>query len=127
MNAITSKTAAAAAAFALLAAAPATANASTTVIANAVAETTQVVVVIDGSRVERLRLVGYADITDAVHPGRNSATVRWSGKVRQIDFAIIYSVNANNSKEVLVVRADATRDAALRRAGSRTYTFVIPR
>jgi len=127
MNAMTSKIAAVAAALTLLVATTATANASMTVLTNAVAETTQVVVVIDGGHVERLLLEGYGDITDAVHPGRNTATVRWYGPIRRIDFKITYSANPNNSKDVLVVRADAAHDAALRRAGSRTYTFTIPR
>ncbi|HWT04653.1 MAG TPA: hypothetical protein VN224_02760 [Xanthomonadales bacterium] len=127
MHATTAKIATVATVLTLLAAATATANASMTVLTNAVPETAQVVVVIDGRHVERLLLEGYGDITDAVHPGRNTAAVRWSGPVRRIDFKITYSTNPNNSKDVLVVRADAARDAALRSAGSRTYTFTIPR
>jgi hypothetical protein len=131
MNAIRLKIAAAATVLALFVAAPATGAGGSsargsTILTNAVTETTQVAVVVNGGHVEYLRLVGYGDISYAVHPGRNTATVRWSGPVRRIDFQIRYSTSPDNSRDILVVRADATRDAALRRAGSRTYTFTIP-
>jgi hypothetical protein len=124
----TLKVAAAATTLALLAAPPARAQPThgSTIITNAVTETTKLLVVIDGGHVEHLRLVGYADITDAVHPGRNTATVRWSGSIRRIDFTIRYSTSPDNARDVLIVRADATRDATLRRAGSRTYAFTLP-
>lgn len=102
------------------------ANGPITIIKNAVPETTHIRVAIDGGEVEHLRRVGYDDITGVVRPGRNTLTVRWDGPVQRLDFKISYAATRNNFKDVLVVRADAARDAALRNAGSQTYTFTIP-
>lgn len=122
MNAFTLKSAAAAAALVLLTGAPALAQ---TIMSNAVTETTPVLVTINGGKPEHTGLIGYGDVT--VHPGRNTLTVRWAGPVKRIDFRITTSTTPNNAKDVLIVRLDAVHDATLRRAGSRTYTFTIPR
>jgi hypothetical protein len=96
------------------------------VITNAVTETTPVRVTINGGAVQYLRLIGYDDVV-GLHPRRNTLVVRWDGPVARLDFKITYATSPNNVKDVLVVPTDAVPDASLRRAGSRTYTFKIPR
>ena len=81
---------------------------------------------IAGDEIDDLHMATYDDITGVVRRGPNTLTVRWDAPVQKIDFKISYAPTRNNFKDVLVVRADATRDAALRRPGSRTYTFTIP-
>jgi hypothetical protein len=126
MNARTFKIFTIAAALTLLVPAPARADGAT-VLTNGVAEGTRVVVVINGAHREGMQMEGYGEITDEVHPGRNTAMVRWTGPVQRIDFRITHSTSPNHAGDVLVVRVDAAHDPALRRAGSRTYTFTIPR
>jgi hypothetical protein len=136
MNTRIARAAAVAAALALLAVPAAaqqtpsddgtSANGPITILKNAVAQTAPVHVVIDGDEVDDLRAATYDDITGVVHRGGNTLTVRWDGPVQKLDFKISYAATRNNFKDVLVVRADASRDAALRRAGSRTYSFTIP-
>ena len=53
-------------------------------------------------------------------------TVRWGGPVQKLNFKIAYAPTRNNFKNVIVVQSDASHDAALRQAGSRTFTFTIP-
>lgn len=125
MNAITVRSAAAAAALALLARVPALAQ-GMTIMSNEVTETTPVLVSINGGKAEHTGLIGYGDVT-GVHPGRNTLIVRWAGPVKRIAFRITSSTSPSNVKDVLVVRLDAAHDTRLRRAGSRTYTFTIPR
>jgi hypothetical protein len=123
MNAIMLKRAAAAAALVLLTGAPALAQGP--IMSTEVTETTPVLVSINGGKAEHTGLIGIGDVT--VHPGRNTLTVRWAGPVKRIAFRITTPTTPNHAKDVLVVRLDATRDATLRRAGSRTYTFTVPR
>jgi hypothetical protein len=104
----------------------ASADAPRAIITNDVAETTRVRVTINGGPALYLRLVGYDDVT-GLHRGRNTLVVRWDGPVARLSFRITYSTSPENGKDVLVVRAAAAQDASLRHAGSRTYTFVIPR
>lgn len=122
MNEISLKSAAAALAIALL---PVPALAQGPIISNEVTETTPVLISINGGKAEHEGLIGIGDVT--VHPGRNTLTVRWAGPVKRIAFQITVPTTPDHAKDVLVVRLDATRDATLRRAGSRTYTFTVPR
>ena len=136
MNTRIARAAAVAAALALLAVPAAaqqtpsddgtSANGPITILKNALAETTRIHVVINGEEVDDLSAASYDDITGVVHRGGNTLTVRWDGPVQKLDFKISYAATRNNFKNVFVVRADASRDAALRRAGSRTYVFTIP-
>jgi hypothetical protein len=102
------------------------ANGPITILKNAVAEQTPVHVVIDGAEVDDLHSATYDDITGVVHRGPNALTVRWDGPVQSMNFKISYAPTRNNFKDVVVVRADASHDPALRRAGSRSYSFTIP-
>ena len=94
------------------------------VLSNAVAEPAHVRLSINGGPFEKLGLEGYGDVTNA-HPGRNSLLLRWGGPISRLDFRITASTSPTNARDVLVVRDDATRDPALRRPGSRTYTFQL--
>jgi hypothetical protein len=102
------------------------ANGPITILKNAVAEQVPVHVVLGGEEIDDLHAATYDDITGVVHRGANTLTVRWDAPVQRIDFKISYAATRNNFKDVLVVRADATRDPLLRRPGSRTFTFTIP-
>ncbi len=128
---------AAAAATAVLAAGPAAAqqspsdtgtdaNGPITILKNMVAEPAGLRVSIDDREVDHLRTVTYDDITSVVHPGSNTMTVRWSHPVQSLNFKIAYAPTRNNFKNVIVVQSDASRDAALRQPGSRTFSFTIP-
>jgi len=125
MNDIIVRIAAAAFAIALLPGAPALAQERTTILSNAVTEPPSVQLSINGGKSEPVGLIGYGDVT--VRPGRNTLTVRWETPIKRLDFRITSSTSPSNVKDVLIVRADAAHDARLRRAGSRTYTFTIPR
>jgi hypothetical protein len=102
------------------------ANGPLTILKNMAAEPAGVAVTVDGQVVDDLSSVAYDDITTLVHKGQNTLTVRWSGPLQQLNFAIAYAPTRNNFKNVAVVRSDASKDPALRRAGSRTVTFTIP-
>lgn len=125
MNDIIVRSAAAAFAIALLSAAPVLAQQGNTILSNAVTEPASVRVSINGGKTEPLGMIGYGDVT--VHPGRNTLTVRWDSPIKRLDFRITSSTSPNDVRDVLIVRADAAHDATLRRAGSRTYAFTIPR
>jgi hypothetical protein len=83
-------------------------------------------VAIGGHEVDHLTSATYDDITTVVHPGQNTLTLRWNAPLQRVNFKIAYAPTRNNFKNVLVVQDDATRDAALRQPGSRTFTFTIP-
>jgi hypothetical protein len=102
------------------------ANGPITILKNMVAEPAGLHVSIDGSEVDDLRTVTYDDITSVVRPGSNTMTVRWDHPVQKLNFKIAYAPTRNNFKNVIVVQSDASRDAALRQAGSRTFAFTIP-
>lgn len=125
MNEIILRGAATAFAIALLPAVPAIAQQGNVILSNAVTEPASVRVSINGGKSEPLGMIGYGDVTDA-HPGRNTLTVRWATPVQRLNFRVTSSTSPNNVKDVLIVRADAAHDPALRRAGSRTYSFTIP-
>jgi hypothetical protein len=94
------------------------------ILSNAVAEPAHVRVSVNGGPFEKLGLEGYGDVTNA-HAGRNTLLLRWGGPIARLDFRITASTSPNNARDVLVVRDDASRDPALRRPGSRTYTFEL--
>jgi len=102
------------------------ANGPITILKNMQAEPDGVSVNIGGEQVDDLHTADYADITGVVHRGANTLTVRWSGPLQRLNFKIAYAPTRNNFKNVLVVQSDASRDPALRRAGSRTLSFTIP-
>jgi hypothetical protein len=102
------------------------ANGPITILKNMVAVPAGVRVTVDGQDVDDLTAVAYDDITTIVHKGQNTLTVSWSGPVQRLNFAIAYAPTRNNFKNVAVVQSNAAKDAALRRAGSRTITFTIP-
>ena len=102
------------------------ANGPITILKNMQAEPAGVRVDVDGQEVDHLDTVAYDDITGVVTRGANTLTVRWSGPLQKLYFKSAHAATRNNFKNVLVVQADASRDAMLRQAGSRTYTFTIP-
>jgi hypothetical protein len=102
------------------------ANGPITILKNMQAEPDGVVVRVDGAEVDHLRDVTYDDITGIVHPGANTLTVTWSGPLQSLNFKIAYAPTRNNFKDVVVVKADAGRDATLRKAGARALTFTLP-
>ena len=102
------------------------ANGPITILKNMVAEPDGVRVSIDGREVDRLQTATYGDITGDVHKGQNTLTVQWNAPVPKLNFKIAYAPTRNNFRTVIVVQADSSRDAALRQAGSRSYTFTIP-
>jgi hypothetical protein len=81
---------------------------------------------VDGQQVDDLSTATYDDITGVVHRGQNTLIVRWNAPVQKLNFKVAYAPTRNNFKNVLVVQSDASRDSALRKPGSRTYTFNIP-
>ena len=97
-----------------------------TILKNMQAEAEGVRVEVDGAEVEDLRMADYSEITGVVRPGKNTLTLRWNGPVQKFDFKIAYAATRNNFKNVLVVQMNATKDRALGRAGSRTFSFTIP-
>jgi hypothetical protein len=102
------------------------ANGPITILKNMQAEPAGVQVTIDGQQVDDLSTADYADITGVVHRGQNTMTYSWSGPVQKFNFKIAYAPTRNNFKNVVVVQSDASRDSALRKAGSRTVSFTIP-
>ena len=102
------------------------ANGPITILKNMQAEPAGVRVEVGGQEVDHLDAVTYDDITGIVQRGTNTLTVRWNGPLQKLNFKVAYAASRNNFKNVLVVQSDASRDAALRQAGSRTYTFTIP-
>ena len=102
------------------------ANGPITILKNMQAEPAGVRVTVDGQEVDHLDSVTYDDITGVVQKGSNTLTVRWNAPLQKLNFKIAYAPTRNNFKNVLVVQSDSSRDAALRGAGSRTYTFTIP-
>ncbi len=102
------------------------ANGPITILKNMVAEPAGVRVSINGREVDHLRSATYDDITSVVRPGSNTLTVRWDGPLQKMNFKIAYAPTRNNFKNVVVVQGDASRDTALRQAGSRTLAFTIP-
>ena len=52
--------------------------------------------------------------------------MRWNGPLQKLNFKVAFAATRNNFKNVLVVQSDASKDGALRRAGSRTMSFTIP-
>jgi hypothetical protein len=102
------------------------ANGPSTILKNMQPEPAGVLVDVNGEQVDDLRAASYDDITTSVHRGSNTLLVRWSGPITRLDLKIAYAATRNNFKTVTVVQANAARDAALRRAGSRTVTFTIP-
>jgi hypothetical protein len=102
------------------------ANGPITILKNMQAEPDGVEVDVDGAQIDDLKMADYADITGVVHRGQNTLTVRWNGPLQKLNFKVSYAATRNNFKNVLVVQSDASKDGALRRAGSRTMTFTIP-
>ena len=102
------------------------ANGPITIFKNMQAEPDGLVVRIDGHEVDHLHMTSYDDITTVVHAGSNSLTVTWNGPIQKLNFKVAYAPTRNNFKNVAVVQADASKDADLRQAGSRTVTFTIP-
>jgi len=102
------------------------ANGPITILKNMQAEPDGVEVDVNGQQVDDLHAAAYDDITGEVHRGSNTLLVRWSGPIQKLNFKVAYAPTRNNFKNVAVVQADASKDAALRRAGSRTVTFTIP-
>ncbi|MDB5028732.1 MAG: hypothetical protein JWO66_2421 [Candidatus Eremiobacteraeota bacterium] len=102
------------------------ANGPITILKNMQPQPDGVSVDVDGSQVDDLHSAGYADITGIVHRGKNTLTIRWGGSLQRLDFKVAFAPTRNAFKDVLVVRSDAARDPALRRAGSRTLSFTIP-
>ena len=92
------------------------ANGPITILKNMQAEPAGVEVDVNGEQVDDLRAASYDDITTSVHRGSNTLLVRWSGPIARLDFKIAYAATRNNFKNVAVVQANASRDAALRRA-----------
>jgi hypothetical protein len=102
------------------------ANGPITILKNMVAEPAGVRVTVDGQGVDDLSTVAYDDITTIVHKGQNTLTVRWNGPLQRLNFAIAFAPTRNAFKNVVVVQSDASKDATLRGAGSRTVSFTIP-
>ena len=102
------------------------ANGPITLLKNMQSEPDGVRVEVDGRHVENLQMADYSDITGNVHRGQNTMTVSWRGPLQKLNFKIAYAPTRNNFKTVLLVQSDASKDASLRQAGSRTLTFTIP-
>jgi hypothetical protein len=102
------------------------ANGPITILKNMQAEPDGLEVDVNGQQVEDLHSAGYDDITTTVHRGANTLLVKWSGPITKLNFTVAYAATRNAFKNVAVVQANAAKDAALRKAGSRTVTFTIP-
>jgi ABC-type glycerol-3-phosphate transport system substrate-binding protein len=102
------------------------ANGPITILKNMQAEPDGVEVDVNGEQVDDLRAAGYDDITTTVHRGANTLLVKWSGPITKLSFTVAYAPKRNAFKNVAVVQMSSSRDAALRKAGSRTITFTIP-
>jgi len=102
------------------------ANGPITILKNMQAEPDGVEVDLNGEQVDDLHSVGYDDVTTSVHKGANTLVVKWSGPITKLNFTVSYAPKRNAFKNVAVVQTNASKDAALRKAGSRTITFTIP-
>ena len=102
------------------------ANGPITILKNMQAEPDGVEVDVNGAQVEDLHSAAYDDITTSVHRGANTLMVRWSGALTKLNFTIAFAPTRNAFKNVAVVQMNASKDAALRKGGSRTITFTIP-
>jgi ABC-type glycerol-3-phosphate transport system substrate-binding protein len=102
------------------------ANGPITILKNMQAEPGGVEVDVNGGEVDDLSAVAYDDITTSVHKGANTLLVRWSGPITKLNFTVAYAATRNAFKNVAVVQMNASKDGALRKAGSRTMTFTIP-
>jgi hypothetical protein len=102
------------------------ANGPITILKNMQAEPDGVEVRVNGAQVDDLHATGYDDITTSVHRGSNTLLVTWSGPITKLYVTVAFAAKRNAFKNVAVVQADASKDAALRKAGSRTVTFTIP-
>jgi hypothetical protein len=101
-------------------------NGPVTILKNMAAEPAGVAVRVNGATIGDLRTAGYDDITTVVHRGRNTVSVTWRGPIHSLNFRVAYAPTRNNFKSVLVVQADAGRDASLRQSGVRNLAFTIP-
>jgi len=90
------------------------------------AEPDGVEVDVNGAQVDDLHATGYDDITTGVHRGANTLVVKWNGPITKLNFTVAFAAKRNAFKNVAVVQADTSKDAALRKGGSRTITFTIP-
>jgi len=102
------------------------ANGPITILKNMQAEPDGVEVDVNGGQIDDLHAATYADITTSVHRGANTLVVKWNGPITKLNFTVAYAPKRNAFKNVAVVQADASKDGALRKAGSRTITFTIP-
>jgi hypothetical protein len=102
------------------------ANGPITILKNMQAEPDGVEVDLNGEQVDDLHAAGYDDVTTSVHKGANTLVVKWSGPITKLNFTVAYAAKRNAFKNVAVVQANASKDAGLRKAGSRTVTFTIP-
>jgi hypothetical protein len=102
------------------------ANGPITILKNMQAEPSGVEVDVNGSEIDDLSTVAYDDITTSVHKGGNTLMVRWSGPITKLYFTVAYAPTRNAFRNVAVVQMNASKDGALRKAGSRTITFTIP-
>jgi uncharacterized membrane protein len=90
------------------------------------AEPDGVEVDVNGEQIDDLHAAGYDDITTTVHKGANTLLVKWSGPITKLNFTVAYAAKRNAFKNVAVIQANSSKDAALRKSGSRTITFTIP-
>jgi hypothetical protein len=102
------------------------ANGPITILKNMQAEPDGVEVDVNGGQVDDLHATAYDDITSLVHRGANTLVVKWNGPITKLNFTVAYAATRNAFKNVAVVQANASKDGALRKSGSRTVTFTIP-
>jgi hypothetical protein len=102
------------------------ANGPITILKNMQAEPDGVEVDVNGAQVDDLHSAAYDDITTTVHKGANTLLVKWSGPISKLNFTVAYAPTRNAFKNVAVVQANAAKDPALGKAGSRTIKFTIP-
>ncbi|HYW53389.1 MAG TPA: hypothetical protein VE826_05440 [Dongiaceae bacterium] len=102
------------------------ANGPITILKNMQAEPAGVEVDLNGEQIDDLSATGYDDVTTTVHKGANTLLVKWAGPITKLNFTVAYAATRNAFKNVAVVQANASKDAALRKGGSRTITFTIP-
>src|SRR5579875_3092227 len=102
------------------------ANGPITIFKNMMAEPDGSVVRINGKEVDHLKNVGYDDITGTIKPGPNTMTITWNAPVQQLNFKIAYEPTRNNFRNIVVVNENQSNTAALKQAGSQSWTFTIP-
>ncbi|HZO94150.1 MAG TPA: hypothetical protein VFB22_10265 [Candidatus Baltobacteraceae bacterium] len=102
------------------------ANGPITIFKNMMAEPDGIVVRINGKEVDHLKNVGYDDITGTIKPGTNTMTVTWNAPVQQLHFKIDYEPTRNDFHNIVVVNENQSSTAALKQAGSQSWTFTIP-